>query len=211
MDEVTVFTQHRFGTTLIHRLDSDEMYYTLRDMSGELQFSVKYEHIIVNEAYSLSIKDKPLARLMIRAAAVVGLGSIAAFFFSHLAAYVGIVVALALFSLGYLAGSTRLLAARYTMLKMAPAPPGAGKRHIRVLNDNNQPAILSEIKKRWKARLRLLHIDINYSNDVVKEINKFNWLKDNAIITPEECRQAIEKLQSIAARNAPVPADVDYN
>jgi hypothetical protein len=111
----------------------------------------------------------------------------------------------------FVARFMKLFAIKYTMLPMRPQPPGSGKQLIRIIDGKSHATILERIKTRWKARLKQLHGAINFSNDVNKEIAKFTWMKDHAIITEGEYSEAVGKLRAYALQNRTEPAERTLN
>jgi hypothetical protein len=67
---------------------------------------------------------------------------------------------------------------------------------IAVIHDKNHDIILQEIKTRWIVRLRKLHAAINLANDPNKEFQKFQWLKEHAVITDIEYMVAVTKIKA---------------
>lgn len=201
MDDELVFTQRRFGTSLEHRLGPDSLTYSVRDLSGAVQYTVKYEAIIADQPFKFLVKNQLFFKYVMRAlAASLVVPSILLIMHNNLA-YPTLVLWAFIFAALYCSFSMNLFAIDYTMMKMNPIPPGmSDKAAIRVINDKDGSSIINAIQTRWKERLRRLHAEINFSNDATKEVAKFNWLKDHSVITADECREAIEKVQAMAAR-----------
>jgi len=202
MDEELAFKQQRLGTSVEHRLGRDSLTYAVRDSSGAVEYTVKYETIIADQPYKLLVKNQLFFRNMMRLYAVTLVLPIALLTIHNNMATPALFIWATMLIVFYLSFSMNLLSIDYTMLKMNQLPPGmSDKAAIRIMNDKDGPRILSEIQTRWKARLRRLHSEINFSNDPNKEMAKFNWLKDHTVITDDEFREAVEKLQAMAASN----------
>ena len=67
--------------------------------------------------------------------------------------------------------------------------------NIFVIQDKKHDALVEELMKRRKAQLIAWYADINMENDVTNEINKFEWLAKQEVLTEEESRQKIEELK----------------
>lgn len=201
------FVQKTIGTTLKHRFLSDRLVYTHKDLSGAIEFSIRYETIIAQQPYAMLIKDAALRRMVHRLSIMVLILAALLFYvpfpFARLASLGCLGVAVALTASNILGAG----AAKYTMLKMEPLPPGAGKLVLRVKQDAQHDDILGEIKARWRARLRELHMQVNPANQPDKEQQKFKWLRENDVLSDDEYRQALAELSAEepkAMRPAPV-------
>lgn len=193
--ENLVITQARLGTKLTYEFRDLELEYTLRDYSGELQFVVRYDAIVVPSAYSMAVRDVPFARRMVLIPLFVLSVGVAMLLFGQTAAAVaGLLLGIVMSLPFLLIRPLNLFTVQCTMLPMSPAPLGAGKRHIRIMHGSAHADVLGEIRHRWTSRMRTLHAKIDFSNDADKEIAKFNWLRDSSVISEEECREAIEKI-----------------
>ncbi|HXQ41069.1 MAG TPA: hypothetical protein VN821_07370, partial [Candidatus Udaeobacter sp.] len=65
MGEEKTMSQSKFGTRLIFQFATDQMSYTIRDYSGERQFSVPYESINVLTPASLVINKVQFYRTLL--------------------------------------------------------------------------------------------------------------------------------------------------
>jgi hypothetical protein len=185
--------QRSLATQLTFAFGKDSLSYTLKDLSGEIQFSPKYETIAIHQPYSYLVRDRPLRRVLYRVAIAVSLIPIALGLTRSpltVPAIVGslVIVAVLLFE------SSR--GVRCTMLKMEPAPPGAGKLSIRVMTSKHHDEIISQIKAKWRDRLRLLHLGINRSNPIAQEVAKFKWLRENDVISDQEYDRVMREMQT---------------
>ena len=202
MGEEKTLTQRRFGTRLTYRFAANQLTYKVQDYSGEREFSVPYESINVLNPASLVVNKVQFYRMLL----IVPLVIVGASFAvqgtdrttSQYLNLIGLILFVALFGGRYL----RLFAVKFTTLQMKPTPPGAGSSSLLIIKDKSHAAVFDEIKARWRARLRQLHGTINFTNDTNAEIAKFTWLKDRAVITDEEYREAVEKLRKFGAQAA---------
>src|SRR6516162_3124760 len=120
-DDIT-FQQSSFGTRVRHAFQEDKLEYTLRDLDGEVQFSVWYEHILISAPYTLIVKDKPSFRLISRSAvAVLGISLLIDLVQNRLGSAILVAAVLSYVAL-YVANSMNLFSIKCTMLKMEPAP-----------------------------------------------------------------------------------------
>jgi hypothetical protein len=94
---------------------------------------------------------------------------------------------------------------KYTVPAMSPAPPGADKPSIRIINDGDHLPILDAIKTRWRTRMRPLHREINFSNDPAKALARFAGMKERAVIADDEYREVVETLPSDRVIDQPEP------
>ena len=188
--------QKRFTVRLTHRFDRDRFVYTLRDFSGEVQFTPRYETILMAAPYTFIVKER---RLRTIAGLMVLLAGLAAVAIMLLHAEVGgpMSIGLILLLVAVLtAEQLGVFSAKCTMLKMEPPPPGAGPRAIRVIQDRHHDEIIGELKARWIARLRQLHLQVDPLNAPQAEQTKFNWLRDSGVISDEEHSRAVDELRS---------------
>lgn len=190
------FVQKTIGTTLKHRFLSDRLVYTHKDLSGAVEFSIRYETIVAAHPYVMLIKDAALRRTMQRLSLTFVVLAALLFYVPH---PVGRLAALSCLGIAVALTASAVIgvgAAKYTMLKMEPLPPGAGKLVLRVKQDDLHDDILGEIKARWRARLRDLHMQVNPANQPDKEQMKFKWLRENDVLSDDEYRQALAELSA---------------
>jgi len=65
----------------------------------------------------------------------------------------------------------------------------AEKGTVYVIKDAKHDENINELNSRRKKQLLDWYGEINMENDLQKEINKFNWLSEQKIITKEEADQ----------------------
>ncbi len=211
MAEAKTVTQRKFGTRLTFQFAADQMLYLIRDYSGERQFSVPYESINVLTPASLVVNKVQFYRTLLVIPIVTIFVSIAIQSSDRTASQYLNLLSLALFAILLIARFLKVFSIKYTTLQMSPVPPGAGTNSILIMKDKDHATILEEIKLKWKERIRQLHGSINFLNDINKEIAKFTWLKDRAVITEEEFREAVKKLQSYGVQTQPQPSERTLN
>jgi len=207
MSQEHVVTQRKFGARSQFQFQADRLGCAFRDHSGELQFSVPYEAIDVLDSSTLVSNNLRLFRIISIASLFVilvlsGVTHVGGFRSAGMTAIIGVWV-IAIILVRFLG----LLAIRYTLL---PVPSAPGKR-IRIIAGRNHDAILNEIKTRWRARLRELHGSVNFGNDAEKEIARFAWLKQHAVITADEFQAVVERLRTYAAHNRPQSTEQRLN
>jgi len=210
MAEAVAIVQRKLGVRLTFQF-GEQLTYTLRDHSGEREFAVPYQAINVLAPSTLVADDVQFFRTLfvVPILAVVACVALQATD-GPLARDLGLLAA-ALIALLYVAKLLRVFAVKYTMLPVSPVSPGVGGLPIRIMEDARHAAILDEIKTRWRGRLKQLHGAINFANDVEKEIAKFSWMKQHAIITEGEYRDAVDKLLAYALHNRPPAAEHTLN
>lgn len=195
--QVNRIAQHRFGVHLNFTFGTDQLTYSIRDFSGEREFSVGYEAIDVLNPSRLVVNSRQFVRGLffipligiILAVALHDVNRVMATTVTLVSVFAAIGLALA--------RSLKLFAIKYTTLHMSPVPAAAGGHPIRVIKDHSHGAIIGEINARWKARLKQLYGSVNPANEVDKEIAKFSWLKERGVITEAECRDALQTLADI--------------
>src|SRR5579872_874381 len=211
MGEEKTMSQSKFGTRLIFQFAADQMAYTIRDYSGERQFSVPYESLNVLTTASLVINKVQFYRtLLVIPLIVIGI-SIGIQSSDRAAAQYLTLLGVVLFVVLLVGRHLKFFAVKFTTLQMTPVPPGAGTTSLMIIKDKTHSAILEEIRTRWRARIKQLHAAINFSNDASKEIAKFAWLKDRAVITDEEYREAVGKLRAYATQTSRQPPERTLN
>jgi hypothetical protein len=194
VEQDRVFSRRKLGVKLTYQFGKDELTYTLRDRTGELRFSVRYEAIDVLAPYMVTIKDRT-ALLYFGAVGFASFGIAALLKFGTLASVFGLFGFAALFA-GIASGGVGLFSIKNTMFKMSPAPPGAGNRALRVMEGESHAEIIAELKTRWRERLRRLHLTVNRLKDPRDEMAKFTWLKERGVISDEEYEAALADLRS---------------
>jgi hypothetical protein len=80
----------------------------------------------------------------------------------------------------------------FTLLRLTS---GAGTP-VRITHVKHYNDILQRIKSGWIARLRKLHLAVNFENPPKQEERKFKWLLDHEVISEAEYQGAIGRLSA---------------
>jgi hypothetical protein len=192
----SIQSQSRLGVRLRFQFGLEQLTYTLRDRTGELQFSVPYEAINILAPTRFVSNNRPFVRRLYFIPVILVVASLILSKFDKPLS--GGLAVLGVASIVGIVGGAffRLFAIKYTMLVMSPKPPGIATNKIKIIDDASHSVILEEIKTRWRARMRDLHGSVNFVNDPDKELAKFGWLKQQGVVTEEEYREAVEKLRA---------------
>ena len=102
----------------------------------------------------------------------------------------------AYFALRYL----NVMTVTFTLLRLSK---GAGAP-IRITHDTRYDDILKRIRSGWIARLRKLHLAVDFENAPKQEERKFKWLLEQGVISDAEYQGAIARL---SARPSGLPDD----
>lgn len=65
-----------------------------------------------------------------------------------------------------------------------------------IIKDSKYDTIAKEIDDRRKGQLYLWHGQIDYENDPQTEMNKFEWLLENNVITQKEFEENMQKIKN---------------
>ncbi len=197
-DDLTI-RQSRRGKRRVYRFEPEKLVHTLCDESGERQFSVPYEAIDPQGAWTVLSKNPQFVRAIVRFAwAGIIFGLVIASFNSP--AGTAIIVASAAAFIGVLlAQSHGVFSVRYTFLKMSPVPAGANTPTLSIISDAHHDAIMAEIERRWRERLRTHYATADLSGDPEKEAARLKWLKERDVISDAEFQEQIRRLQAVRA------------
>jgi hypothetical protein len=203
MSDPITFVQRGLGVRLRFEFGRDALAYAIADSSGEVGFSIGYEHIVASTKSTVTVGNKNfLKKALLAPAAVLGLAFAAGQFnsaVSNALAAVGAVLLAGLLGARYL----NLLSVKYTLIDMQPRPAAARNLMLRIIQDKQHDALLAELMVRWKARHRELYLPVNLANDPAKETSKYAWLKARDLITEEEEARAVAAIRANAAQSAP--------
>jgi hypothetical protein len=86
-----------------------------------------------------------------------------------------------------------------TLLQLTPSAPGSGGLPVRVLIDESHDAILAEIRRRWRHRLREMFGRVYVNEDPGKQLQRLNWLRQNDVVSQAEFHQLTSELKALAA------------
>jgi hypothetical protein len=76
---------------------------------------------------------------------------------------------------------------------------------IQILDDKKHSAILNEIEKRRKEQIRQEFAQVDFNKPYYEELKKFNWLKEQEIISEQEYQQARQKIAIMRGNTSPPP------
>jgi hypothetical protein len=195
MENGTEIKQKKYGVRMTFRFDEDKLARSHADRSGENRSSVPYSAIDVENPSTVTVN---VARRYTRSVAIVAVlavimtlatnHSIDSRMFSILGW--GLVIAFGI--IHYF----KLLSIKYTVLRI---PSWSGTENIKIIHDDNHDLIYGEILARWRKYFKRLYEAVDYAADPNKELTKFRWLKDHAIITELEYQDAVTKINSTLA------------
>jgi hypothetical protein len=173
-------TQKRFPVQLDFRFEDETLHYAYADTSGGHAFSVAYEDVATDPAVHghVTVKLDWYQHMAVVMAAL----ALVQVFFGFLPNGLMSAVTLAA-AAGLLYGIYRLSTRDYTVMRSDVGT-------IFVLKDDHQHEILEELDARRKARLRLRFAEIDFSNDLTIELQKFGWLLQQGVISKEEYEAA---------------------
>jgi cbb3-type cytochrome oxidase subunit 3 len=69
------------------------------------------------------------------------------------------------------------------------------KASILIIKNRKHNKIINEIQSRRKKQLLELYSHIDYDNNIKSEIKKFEWLKDEKVLSDKEANEKISKLK----------------
>jgi hypothetical protein len=161
--------------------------YLVSDRTGTREAFTPYESIQIGNRLEV---QKPIFSHLVRGVLMLFFGGISLLIS---AAYHDIrAEMLAFFCIaigGISVGYAKWKKTKYTILK--------GTVHNLVLiRDKQYDEILQQITRRWKDRFKILLAHIDPANPPEKELKKFEWLRDNDIISIEEFTEAAKRIPS---------------
>jgi hypothetical protein len=179
--------QSKFGYINRFRFGEDQLTFTSRD-SSESTRAINYEAINTDSSSTLKINAGKRYSFLI---AIIGTALTMTIQilrpgradFALAAASAAVV---AYFLLVY----RNIMTLTFTLLQPAD---GAGTP-IRITHDKRYDEILQRIKSGRIARLRKLHLAVNFENAPKQEARKFKWLLDEGAISEAEYQDAIARL-----------------
>jgi hypothetical protein len=196
MSDDQEIVQSRFGYTNRFHFGEDQLKFTSRDSSGESTCSMNYEAINLDNSSTLKInagKRYGLLIVLIGTALTMTIQSLCPGRLDFAVAAAAVSVA-AYFVL------VNVITLTFTLLR---ATSGAGTP-IRITHDKHLDEVLQRIKSGRIARLRKLHLAVNFENGPKQEGRKFKWLLDDGVISEAEYQDAIARL---SAHSSGLPDD----
>lgn len=196
MSDDQEIVQSRFGYTNRFHFGEDRLKFTSRDSSGESTCSINYEAINLDNSSTLKInagKRYGLLIVLIGTALTMTIQSLCPGRLDFAVAAAAVSVA-AYFVL------VNVITLTFTLLRAAS---GAGTP-IRITHDKHLDEVLQRIKLGRIARLRKLHLAVNFENGPKQEGRKFKWLLDDGVISEAEYQDVIARL---SAHSSGLPDD----
>lgn len=185
-------TQKRFSNKATFAFGERELKYTIKDSSGSHTFSVEYGAIPtdVNELEERNVWYRNVGIFW------VGLGLL----------QIGMRVA----ESGQLKGSVWLTLGiicfvAYGLAATKYSTINTEKGKLFIIKNKDHDRLLEELNARRRAQWRTWYAEVDLSSDPAKELGKFRWLKEHAVISESEYAQAIEQItqhHGIQAGNA---------
>lgn len=80
--------------------------------------------------------------------------------------------------------------------------------NIFVIQDKNHDKIINEINIRKKSQLLKWYGDVNPENELENEIQKFNWLVEQGVITKEESEKKIAQAELLKKESFELPGEM---
>ena len=175
--------QKKFSTHQTFTFNEDHLNYAFKDKTGSDDFDLNYANF--PEKSSVTIEQNEWLRNVGILWCLLGTYSVGS------AAYKG----LSLSGTGFwlFVGVLCIIWFALTKIKYSVFKTEAG--NVLVMNDKNHDKIISEIVSRKKTQLLKWYGDINFDNDLENEINKFNWLAEQKVITKEEAEKKIAEVE----------------
>ena len=188
MSDDQEIVQSRFGYINRFHFGEDQLKFTSRDGGGESTCSINYEAINLDNSSTLKIKAGKRYGLLI-----VLVGTALTMTIQVLCpGRLDFAVAAAAVSVAAYFVLVNVITLTFTLL---PAASGAGTP-IRITHDKHLDEVLQRIKSGRIARLRKLHLAVNFENGPKQEERKFKWLLDEGVISEAEYQDAIARLSA---------------
>lgn len=190
MSDDREIVQSRFGYINRFCFGDDQLKFASRDSSGELTRSIPYEAINLDSGSSLKINAGKRYSLLVALAGTALTMAIQVTFPGRLdyATAAAVVSVAAYFAVRYL----NVMTVTFTLLRLSN---GAGAP-LRITHDRRYDEILQRIKSGRIARLRKLHLAVNFENAPKQEGRKFRWLLEQGVISDAEYQGAIAQLSA---------------
>ncbi len=189
MSDDQEIVQSRFGYINRFRFGEGQLTFTSRD-SSELTRSINYEAINPDSSSTLKINAGKRYGFLI---AIIGTALTMTIQVLHPGrADFALAAASAAVATYFLLVYRNVMTLTFTLLQPAD---GAGTP-IRITHDKRYDEILQRIKSGRIARLRKLHLAVNFENAPKQEARKFKWLLDEGAISEAEYQEAIARLSA---------------
>ncbi|MEL6259377.1 MAG: hypothetical protein AAFQ67_10025 [Pseudomonadota bacterium] len=182
------FDQKKNGTQTRFEFEDERLIYAVKDDSGSREEQINYTRIAFRTREVIE-QNTWLRNVGLLWSAIGAIGAATRLAGISLSGLSGIWLIIGLGCLGV----WRLRKTTYTVFDTDDGP-------IFIADDSQKEAIVNEIHTRRDALFRLRFGDVNLENDPDAEIRKFQRLKENKVITPEEYD---EKTRLIGAAEPP--------
>jgi hypothetical protein len=195
--EERAFSQSRSGTKLKFRFCDEHLDYSIREAGRGVDLPIKYELITATDPYIQVGRSGHFIQFVVPTVAMtfVILAVVRASAGDNAIFLWAVLLAILAASAFLLVKYRDLTSSRSTMFGLSSP---AGLRAIQVLHDRTHDEIVGELRKRWRARLRRLHLVVNPSNDPKREAAKFAWLLERGVVSEEEYDAAIREIRMVA-------------
>jgi hypothetical protein len=190
MSDDQEIVQSRFGYTNRFHFGEDQLKFTSRDSSGESTCSINYEAINLDNSSILKInagKRYGLLIVLIGTALTMTIQFLCPGRLDFACAAATATIA-AYFLLRYL----NVITLTFTLLR----PTSGTGTLIRITHDTRHDEVLQRIKRGRIARLRKLHLAVDFENGPKQEERKFKCLLADGVISEAEYQDAIARLSS---------------
>lgn len=187
------FTQKRLGTNISFEFADTELTHAIRDKSGERDSTTDYAEIGLNKRRVFETKEwyRNVGILW----CIIGVASVAFDLYNG--------------NLGVLSGFWLVIGSGcliyYFVTKTSYTVIDTEQGSLWVIEDKQQPQIVSEIEKRRKARLHDLYGALNLENDADRELARIEWLVKQKVLTRQEADLQIAQIRSGNLASLPSP------
>jgi len=188
------FEQKRRGIHVEYVFGETTFDYTLSDRTGEFQKAFPYESVDVKHPHTFRASS---SKLLILVSWLAGVFFILLALLTHetrvqiLSGFFGALFISVVYALRFGPGK----GVKQTIFK-------TGETRIKVLDGKDHDAIVDQLNRGWKERVRALYAAVDFSNDPNKEAQKFRWLRDNGVIEEHECETALKRIAAAHAASA---------
>jgi hypothetical protein len=177
--------------------------YSIREAGRGVDVPIKYEAIAATEPYTQVGRSGHFIQFVVPTVATIfiALAVVRATAGDNIVFLWAVLLAIVGGSVFLVVKYRDLTAIRSTMFRLATNP--AGLKAVQVLRDKAHDEIISELQRRWRDRLRRLHLAVNQLSDPKKETDKYTWLKEHGVISDEEYEAALAELRVAAPTGEP--------
>lgn len=160
------YTQKKQDTEITISLDTQNIFYAIKDAKSKAEFTHPYEDIMINRYEITESND--------------GYKNQATYLF-----VVGLVLLIVGFGFLFLIGAGIFLFL-YKRSKMRFTVIDANQKRLYILHDTKHDEIIDNLYKNRNKYLKHKYAIIEHHNDPAFELKKFQWLLDQQVITQDE-------------------------